>query len=220
MHRLDQAVVKRRPISSGDVLFRAGERAEHLIVVRTGSVKTVHRERDGQAQILGFHLPGELFGIDGMAHGSYQSDAIALEQTSVCDLPLAQLPRLIADVPSLQSQLMRLAGQEIGLGHEHLLLASRKQAQARLAGFLLSLQQRYNALGRGGDRVMLSMSRTDIANYLSLAIETVSRLFARFQTLGVIAVRRREVCILDGARLEHLTGCDTAEEPVRIRARA
>ena len=111
-----------------------------------------------------------------------------------------------ATVPGLRRQLMRVASREVVKDHEHLMIMGRKQAQERLAIFLRSLSDRYRGLHRAPELLELPMSRHELANYLGLVVETVSRLFTRFEELGVLAVNRKQIRIVDFAKLNELAG--------------
>lgn len=216
MERLDQ-LVEKRWLDEGQTLFHAGMPFDALYVVRSGSLRTCVQGADGDLHVLGFHLPGELVGFDAISSGQHACDAQALERTGYCELPYARLQQLAAQVPALQSQLMRVVSREIIKDQQHLVLLGKQQAQQRVAIFLNSLSERYRRLQRDGDRLTLSMSRRDIASYLGLVIETVSRSLGRLEELGVLAVQRRSIEILQPERLAQLCTAEAAP-PSRGRA--
>jgi CRP/FNR family transcriptional regulator len=203
LHRLDDIVRTRRPLQPGERLYRDGQTLKSLYVAREGAFKTVTTSDDGAAQVIGFHLPGELMGLDGLGAGVHAVDAEALTRAEVCEIPLDQLETIARQVPGLQHQLLRIIGQGIGRDQSHLEMLGRRQAPERIALFLHGLSERYRALGRGGDTLNLPMTREDIASYLGIVIETVSRTLSKMQEDGIVAVRGRQVEILDRARLEH-----------------
>jgi CRP/FNR family transcriptional regulator len=133
--------------------------------------------------------------MDGLAGGHYASASVALETTSVCELPYEQLTVLCSELPGVHDQLMRIVGKEITTDQQMLMLLGKRNAEERLASFLLSLSTRYQRRGLSATEFNLPMSRQDIGNYLGLAIETVSRLFARFQDDEVLAVDRKLITI-------------------------
>ncbi len=202
--RVDQMVAERSSLAGGDTLYHAGSPFRALYVIKSGSLKTQVVSEGGELQILGFHLPGEIIGFDALAGERHQCSAEALETSSVCRLPYADLERISATVPGLQRQFMRLVSREMSDDHNHMTMMGRNQAISRLALFLDSLSARQARLGRRSDALKLSMSRADLANYLGLALETVSRLFGRLQDMGLIAVRRRDISIIDAAGLKAL----------------
>ncbi|MET0332482.1 MAG: helix-turn-helix domain-containing protein, partial [Dyella sp.] len=160
-------------------------------------------------QVLGFHLPGEWVGLDAISSGKHTCEAQALERTGYCELPYAKLQSLAAETPSVQHQLMRVISREILNDHQHLVLMGKPLAQQRVAIFLKSLSQRYQRLQRDSKVLTLSMSRSDIASYLGLVIETVSRALTRMEKMGVLTVKRRSIEILQPEQLDAL--CATTE---------
>lgn len=204
--RLERVVLSKRPMKRGDHLFNAGQPMHALFVARDGAFKTYSQDENGDLQIIGFHLAGELIGLDGLASERHRCTAEALSAAHVCEVPFAQLQHIAGQVPGLQRQLMRIMGRGMVQDHQHLEMMGRKQALERLAIFLHSLSERYAKLGQSSERFVLPMSREDIANYLGLVLETVSRLFGKLQQQGVIALDRRRIDILDPVALAELTG--------------
>lgn len=206
--RLDQLVRKRRPLRRGDVLFREGARQPALFVVRSGTLKTFATLPDGDTQVLGFHLAGEIIGFDGLVDEPHRATAEALEDASVCEVPVARLAEVAAHAPGLQRQVYRIMGREFSREQAHVVMMGRKQAMARLALFLHGLRERRRATGHDPDRLSLSMSRQELGNYLGLVVETVSRLFSRLQALDILEVDRKRVRVLDPHALEALAQGD------------
>ena len=202
LHRLDDIVRNRRPLEQGQNLFRAGQGLGSLYVAREGAFKTMTTNEAGEAQVIGFHLPGELMGLDALGSGHHACDAEALTRATVCEIPLSQLEDVCRQLPGLQHQLLRIIGQGIKRDQTHMEMLGRRQAAERMALFLHGLSERYKLLGRPGDMFVLPMSREDIASFLGIVIETVSRTLTRMQDDGIIAVRGRQLKILDQARLD------------------
>ncbi|NNG13437.1 MAG: fumarate/nitrate reduction transcriptional regulator Fnr [Halobacteria archaeon] len=211
LEKLDSTIKHQPPLQPGQHLFRAGDAGQSLYAVRSGSLKTYCTTKNGDEQVLGFTLPGEIVGLDGMSDGQYESYSVALETSSVCQLPFSQLDELCAEIPGLHRQMMRVVGREVTSDHSMLLLLGKRSADERLAAFLLSLSARYKTRGLSATEINLPMSRQDIGNYLGLAIETVSRLFAHFQDQKLLRVNRRLITLLDMARLQEIfEGCAEA----------
>lgn len=207
VERLENIIKRSRPLHRGDQLFRRGDRFEALYVVKTGSVKTYAPSGEqGGEQVLGFHLPGELLGLDAIDRDHHTCSAKVLETSAICEIPFQRFEELAASVPSLQRQMYRLLSKEIVQDNEMLLLLGKKTAEERLATFLLSLSQRLSKRGLSATDFYLSMSRHEIGSYLGLAVETVSRLFTRFHEEGILRVERRHVRVIDLAALETLSG--------------
>jgi CRP/FNR family transcriptional regulator len=206
LQSLDRVVRARRPLAVGESLFHAGDPFESIFVVRGGCLRTTHASEDGAEQVIGFHLPGELVGLEAISEGRHHCEAVALERTSVCAVPFAELERVASGVPGLQHQIMRIVSREMGQDQQHLVTLGRRTARERLGLFLLSLSRRLEGAGYRGDAFRLPMSRDDIASYLGLALETVSRLFGRMADEGLIEVDRRNLRILDPGGLAALAG--------------
>jgi CRP/FNR family transcriptional regulator len=186
------------PSPAGAHLFREGDPFNSIAAVRTGTVKTYVTDRDGREQVRGFFLPGEVIGLDAISVSRYPCNALALEPVVLCRFSFPDLAALATRIPGLQQRLFRLLSHDIGAAA---LLAGNHSAEERLAAFLLGLSRRYGARGMRTDRFALTMSRADIANYLRLAPETVSRVLRRFQDNKLLRVRGREVELLDAGRL-------------------
>ncbi len=201
VERLDSIIKRGRPFHRGDHLFRGGDKFHSLRVITSGSVKTYTPNEDGGEQVLGFHLPGELIGLDAIQDDHHNCSSVALETTAVCEVPFTQLESLSSLMPSLQHQMYRLLSREIGHETEMLTLLGKKSAEERLATFLLSFSERFKQRGFSASDFFLSMSRHEIGNYLGLAVETVSRLFTRFQEEGLLMVERKHIQLLDLPRL-------------------
>lgn len=190
---LDELTMLKRRIARGMALYRSGDAFDALYAVRSGAFKTVGVSRTGEEKITGFHLPGEVLGLDAINGERHNYNAIALEDSEVCVVPFARLEELTLRLPELQHQLLRLLSRDIARDHGLMLLLGSMTAEQRLAAFLLSLSHRYKRLGYAAERFNLRMTREDIGNYLGLTLETVSRLLSRFQREGLVAAQQREV---------------------------
>jgi len=206
IEQLDTLVKERIRIEKGQPLFRQGETLNALFGLRLGSIKTQLEEENGQHQITGFFLPGEIIGLDGMIEGEHSSSAIAMEDSEVCVVRIEDIDDVSRYVPSLQHQIRRIMSKEIARSHQVLLALGSMRSEQRLAAFLINMSQRLAALGYSSTDFVMRMGREEIGNYLGLTIETVSRLFSRFARDGLIRVSQREVRILDIAALHELVG--------------
>ena len=191
------------PLHAGEHVFREGDPFTAIAAVRTGTVKTYHIDRDGHEQVLGFHLPGEVIGLNAIHDDRYPCNAVALDTVMLCRFSFPEISVLATRVPGLQRQLFRLLSRDIGRAA---LLAGDWSADQRMAAFLVGISRRLAARGFSPNRFQLTMPRTDIANYLRLAPETVSRVLRRFQEDRVLQVDRRELELLDRNALEALAG--------------
>jgi CRP/FNR family transcriptional regulator len=191
----------KRKVARSARLFRAGEPLASLYVVRTGTFKTVTVSRHGRAKITGFYLPGDVMGLAGMDGGTYTADAVALEPGEVCVLPVQQLESMLHEMPGLLKEFVRALAAEITHDHGLITVLSCMDAEQRVARFLLSLAERYQRLGYARDTLLLHMTRDEIASYLGLSSETVSRTLTRMRRRGMLMVRQRQVRVTDYARL-------------------
>ena len=201
LHELHILVEHVGPYREGEHIFREGVPFGAIAAVRAGTVKTYVTDRDGRETVLGFFLPGELIGLNAISQDRYPCNAVALDSVALCRFSFPMMATLATRVPGIQQQLFRLLSEDIGKAS---LLSGDYSAEERLAAFLVTLSRRYAARGFSPTRFSLTMSRTDIANYLRLAPETVSRVLRRLQDAGVIAVDRRELALTDPLRLETL----------------
>lgn len=197
----DRALKTNRSIKAGEHVFREGDSFEFLSVVRSGSVKSYMVSDDGEEQVLGFFLPGDVFGLDGSDGSGRMSSAVTLETSTLCRLPIVGI-----DDHDVADQLLRLTSIQLQRDHNLVLMLARKDADGRLASFLCDLSRRYEARGYSSRAINLSMSRQDIGNYLGLAVETVSRTLTRFQESGLINVRRRAVEFLNLQAMRSIAG--------------
>ena len=189
------------PFRAGEHIFREGDPFEAIAAVRAGTVKTYVVDRDGREHVLGFHLPGEVIGLNAIDGDHYPCNAIALDTVMLCRFSFPKISVLAARVPGLQRELFRLLSRDIGRAA---LLAGDWSADQRVAAFLVGMSRRLAARGFSASHFQLTMARTDIANYLRLAPETVSRVLRRMQDDGLLAVERRAVSLLDRERIEAL----------------
>ena len=141
--------------------------------------------------------------INSKHHGY---DAIALEDSEVCVIPFGQLSQLSLRIPELQQQLLRILSRDISRDQGLMQLLGGMDAEQRLAAFLLSLSRRYQKLGYASSRFSLRMTREEIGSYLGLTLETVSRLFSRFQKAGLIGAHQRDIELKDIERLREKVG--------------
>lgn len=211
---------RHRVLAAGDTLFHLGESEQALFVSRRGSFKSVAMNEVGDEQVIAFHLPGELIGLDALGSSRHRCQAVALEVSEVCELNMAQLEQAARDVPGLQHSLLRLLGHMVEVDQDHLALLGRPQAIERMAMFLIGLLNRLQSLGLAHEQLTLPMSRAEIASYLGLVIETVSRSFGRLQEGGLLKVSGRSLKILDLPGLRQLAHCTAADPPTRGQRRA
>ena len=205
-----------RILHRGDHLFRTNEDFHNVYTVRSGAIKTYVILQSGEEQVIGFHTPGDVVGLDAIDSGRYMCNAMVLDTSCICPLPFEQLCRLGGRSPEIQGRLMRTLSRRI-VDHEGLLLIlGQKTADQRMAAFLLHISRQQQHLGLSPVDIHLPMSRADIASYLALAVETVSRVLTRLQEGDVLDVQRNQVRILNLDKLAALaeeTMDDTPRQP-------
>ena len=189
------------PFAAGDHIFREGDPFDAIAAVRAGTVKTYVVDRDGHEHVLGFHLPGEIIGLDAIDVDHYPCNAVALDTVMLCRFSFPKMAVLATRLPGLQRQLFRLLSRDIGRAT---LLSGDWSADQRMAAFLVGMSRRLAARGFSPTRFQLTMPRTDIANYLRLAPETVSRVLRRFQAEHLVLVEGRGLEIVDPKALHAL----------------
>jgi CRP/FNR family transcriptional regulator, anaerobic regulatory protein len=199
--RLDGLGFTRRRVKAGDILYREGDRFQYIYAVRSGTLKSSLTLSDGREQVSGFHISGELVGLDGVAQGRHASSTMALEDTEVCAISYAALSELAISTSGMQHIVSRLMSREIMREHTLMMLLGSMNAEERLAAFLLNLSQRFAARGYSDREFHLRMSRAEIGSYLGMKLETVSRTFSAFQHQGLLEVDKRHIRVLDMEQL-------------------
>ncbi len=202
--QLSRIVQRGRPLQKGEHLYRAQDPFDALFAIRSGAVKASTLNEQGEEQVTGFYLPGELVGLDGIADNRYTNTVVALETSSVCEIPFDQVEHLSLKIPSLQRNVFQLLSREITQDQQLISLLSKSSAEERVSTLLLSLSSRHQRRSLSPTTFRLPMSRTDIGNFLGLTIETISRVFSRLQQQQVLSVDKKEVHILDMAQLRQL----------------
>lgn len=201
---LSQVVKRRAPLERGEYLYHAGDRFTSLYTIQVGSIKTYGITLDGTIQVTGFHLSGELMGLEAIDNQAHPCNAVALESTWICELPYAQLEALTRQVPSLQHELMRIMSRKIRSEGDTLMLVGKVNAEVRLVRFLHNLHQRMRRRLGNVDEIYLPMTREDIANYLGLTPETVSRVLTRLRAEGIIDINNRRIKFIDMGAMQRL----------------
>ena len=203
---LDTVVGSRVRLKKGESLYRAGESFAALYAVRLGTLKTTVLAEDGREQVAGYHLLGDIVGLDGLGTERHGCEVVALEDSEVCTIPFENLEELARRIPPLQHNLHQFLAREISRDHSVMLLLGSMRAEERLATFLLNLSDRYRRRGYSSTEFVLRMTREEIGSYLGLKLETVSRLFSRFQDEGLLTVSGRNVKLTDLPALNQIVG--------------
>ena len=188
-------------LEKGDYLVRAGDAFRSLYLLSSGSAKAFRVGRDGREQVTRFYLAEDLLGLDALDREVHPTFIRALEYSVAVEVPLRQLEHMGVDTQSLQRELIRQLAREVEREQVAMLLLGSTSAEERIASFLLDLARRYANRGHSGSEYVLRMTREDIASYLGVKLETVSRGLSRFHRAGVVQVRGRHIQITDRTRL-------------------
>lgn len=207
----EMAVRSHKVFNRKDMLVGAGQPFNGIYALRSGSAKSYVSINQGQEQITAFHYPGDILGIDGLGNTQYLRSIEFLETSSVCYFHPSEVKRQLEESAVTRDRLFKAMNKVIADEHGMLLCLSQYRSEQRLAGFLLDLSERFAARGLSPRQFDLSMTRTDIANYLGMAIETVSRLLTRFQKMGAIEVKNRQVTIVDFNLLQQMKDVDSLD---------
>jgi CRP/FNR family transcriptional regulator, anaerobic regulatory protein len=199
LQRLQSAVKRAGPLAAGNFLFRVGDPFTAIYAVRSGCIKSFSIDAGGHESVHGFHLRGELLGFDAVYPDRHRCNALILEDVSLCVVPYRDIASLSAELPSLQSQVLRLMSREFS---RHVMFGEGSGATQRLALFLTDMYDRLRQPDTAEYQFTLPMSREDISNHLGITAETLSRLFAKLQRKGIIDVDRRHVFLADPIRLD------------------
>ncbi len=202
--RLESSIEKTIKIPKKSFLYRRDDVQQAIYAVKSGAIKTALSTVDGQEQILGFYLPGDLLGFDAFAQSKHSCDAQALDDTLVCELKLDAFEELCGSIANMRNGMMRQVGVQIEREHQMLLTLGQMRTEERLATFLLGISERNKARGFASNAFNLPMARHDLANYLGMAVETLSRMFSRLQEDGIIRVQHRLIEIEAMDRLRAL----------------
>ena len=186
-----------RKFAAGEMIYADGDPFRFVYAIRTGTCKTTLVRADGREQVAGFHLAGDFMGLEGLGEGVHATSATALEDTQLCLIPYQRLAAATASFPNAKDLMAHVMSREIVRDHSLLMLLALTEAPERLAAFLLNLSQRYAARGWSSREFRLRMSRGDIASFLGVKLETISRTFSLFQRRGFIEKRGRDIRITD-----------------------
>lgn len=196
-------LARRQRLLAGQTLVRSGDPFQSLHTVRTGSLKSSLTLADGRRQVAGFHLPGDVVGLDGLADGQHQTTLTALEDSQTCSLVYRPLRDLGVRRPQVQADLHRLMSREVTRLQGHLLVLGSMSAAERLAALLLDLSRRLASRGYSPVEFNLQMSFIDMASYLGITAETVYRTLGAFKAAKLLDVDSRRIRFVDLPAFAH-----------------
>ncbi|MGK5055819.1 helix-turn-helix domain-containing protein [Janthinobacterium lividum] len=215
--QLDRIIGKRHWVERNELLLRVGEPFHCLYIIHGGQFKTFRDNAHGKQHVMGFHMAGEILGMNAISTGIHDSNAMAFEDSEVCEVPFAQLQILCANIPALQQHFHRLLSQEINRD-QRVMRFLGNSAEQRFATFLLDLSSRFAARGYSRHDFTVLMSREDIGNYIGLTMESVSRLMSKFRRQGWISTDGKDLHILNHGAIEALANGETMETVASIDA--
>ncbi len=201
-----QMQVTRRKVRAGQYLYRAGQPFDALYLVHAGFLKTCELSEDGREQVTGFRMRGDLMGVESIGLATFSCDAVALDDCEIWELPYPPVLGACAKIPQLQARLTAALAEEIRRDRTWMLAIGTLSAEQRVAAFLLDIAARHARLGFSPSHFILRMGRADIASFLALKHETVSRALSHLEEQGYILVSRRELKLLDIPRLGAYVG--------------
>ncbi len=204
INQLDEIVQRSKPLGKGDHLYRGNDLFKSIYAVRSGSFKSYTLSADGNEQVNGFYMPGEIIGIDGISSLNHVSSAIALERSSVCEIPFSRLEDLSRRLPALQHHFFQIMGKEIAKDQKMLALLSCNSAEQRVASIFLSFSARNDLRHLSPTKLHLTMTRAEIGNYLGITVETVSRIISRLHSHEILHVDNKNIEIKDLDKLRHI----------------
>lgn len=189
-----EAMQRRQELSSGQTIFYDGDAADSVYVLTHGAVRLVKLTDDGRRQVTGFRFAGDLLGL--ACRRSYSHTAEAIGAVTVCRIARRQFEKLGERFPGLQGHLLRSVSNELVQAHEQMLTLGCRSPREKLVIFLQSLRRRLGEHGRRREAIHLPMRRSDIADYLGMTVETLSRTFTCLRKGGLIEMPAADTIVL------------------------
>jgi CRP/FNR family transcriptional regulator, anaerobic regulatory protein len=194
-NKLNNILERKMSYVKNEILAKSNTPFTKFYIIHSGALKTFVTTPDNQQQINGFYLPGDIVGLDSISTQVYNNNIQALSNTLVCELYYDELMSLVDTQKKIRDLVFNLLSSDLYNYHKLVLCYSQKKAEERVATFLYSLYQRYEKKGHSSLNIKLMMSRSDIANYLGLTIETVSRNLSKLQEQNILLVRGKYLFI-------------------------
>lgn len=203
--QFEHLVAGKRRIRRHASLHRKHDRLNMLYLIRFGQFKLIGGDPKGEQRVAGFHMAGDLMGLDAIATGQHNFCPMALEDSEVWEIPFAAMTRVMSVDAEIQRQFLQTISEALNDEYSRSFLLGTTTLEERFASFLLKLGERYARLGYSDKSFRLCMSRGDIGSFLGTTIESVSRLIARFNAQGAVSIRGRMVELRDRHYLNALT---------------
>jgi CRP/FNR family transcriptional regulator, anaerobic regulatory protein len=198
-------------------IYKAGQTFDALYIVNSGFVKTSLPDEAGHEQVLGFPMKGDLLGTDGIHQKKYASNAIALSHCNLVVVPFQVLTSLNKEYPEIEIAIYGMMSRELMRDQSQLNILGSRNSEVRVARFLISMSERFSHLGYSDKEFKLRMTRREIASYLGLSLETVSRTLSAFNQLDFIAVDGRSITLRQPQRLKTLRHLPPIKEKIAER---
>ncbi len=180
-------------LRDGQYLFRKGDLLSHIYTIKFGSVKSELILRDGVSQVTNFSLPGEPLGLDGVANGHHQVDAIGLTESEVCSISYNSFKKMMGKFPESLSVIENALGTLLNSSNIHIFNLVNLNALEKLADFLIDYSNRLGSVGFDRDNFVLPMNRVDLANFLGIKNETLSRSVTQLEKINAISTQNRHI---------------------------
>lgn len=190
LDKLESLIQPSSGINKSEYIYHAGNQASHHYYVRSGMLKSYAINASGDEYITGFYLPGEILGC-AQSDGKHSDSALALETSTVCKLAETDIQHL--SKIGVATTLFTLLAEREELRNQHILNLCQARAEARVAGFLIDMTRRLIRLGRCPNHIPTPMSRTDLANYLGITLETLSRALSRLVKTGILHATKGQI---------------------------
>ncbi len=197
--------IRRAQVRAGDCLFRAGEPVHSLFTLRSGCVKEVTTV---SGAVLGFAVPGEILGLEHAESASFAHTAMAVADSHYCEVSWRSLRQLWSESPEVGSEVIALMARVARTSQQMLGVMRDQQSLQRVSVFLLNLSLRLGKAGALVTDFRFGMGRADIASYLGLSSETVSRCFSELVRLNLISVQAKRIQLLNVPSLRSLFAAD------------
>lgn len=207
MQQFETLISGKRRIARHANLLKKHETLDKLYVVRSGQFKLTLEDAAGQRRVAEFYLPGDVMGLDAIANGQHNYELVALEGSEVCEIPFDRIVGMMSVEPAIQRQFLQIMSVSLNNAFNRSFLVAAS-LEERFSGFLLRLAEKYGRLGYSSKSFRLGMPRGDIGSYLGTSVESVSRLVARFNAHGAVAINGRMVELLDWGYLHAVTSRD------------
>lgn len=201
---IDGIIERKKNYQKASIIYKAGDELKNLYAIRSGGVKIYSINEHGEEQITSFHMPGDLIGFDAIADNRHLSFAQTLETSNICEIPFEQLMRLASRYPALNVRLLKLISAEISVKKNLMMMISKQTAEQRLATFIVHLSDNLKRRNLSGNEIKLPMTRYEIGNYISLTVETISRLLSKFRQKQIISVKGKYITIINHEKLREI----------------